>query len=231
MKKIRILLTDDHPAFIAGIQFELEKEPDLEVVGRAATGAEALRLVRELRPDLLLLDMELPDLSGVEVAQRLQEAETPVLILPLSGFSDPEYVTGVLESGAAGYMTKDESLTEITKAVRKVAGGGVYVSSQVALDIVTEQRHRLRAESRLEQMQAELKTLGVTPVLMQVLKLVAEGYNNQHIAEQLHRSEHTIRNHVDKLRDLLGVRWRPELVAWAWKHGIMDIDLDAYAEG
>lgn len=229
MEPIRILLADDHPAFMAGVQAELEKEPDMVVVGRAHTGTEALRLVRETTPDILLLDMELPDLSGVEVAQRLKDSNSPVLVLPLSGFSDPEYVTGVLEHGAAGYMTKDESISDIVAAVRKVARGGVHISARVAFDIVNERQRRARAETRHERTMAELRSKGVTPTLLEVLRLIAQGLNNKQIGEQLSRSEHTIRNHVDRLRDLIGVQWRPELVAWAWRQGVMEIDLAEYA--
>jgi DNA-binding NarL/FixJ family response regulator len=228
MNPIRILLADDHPAFMAGVQAELEKEEDMVVVGRAHSGLEALRLVRELAPDILLLDMQLPDLSGVEVAQRLREHHSPVLVLPLSGFSDPEYVTGVLEHGAAGYMTKDESIGDIVKAVRKVARGGVHISARVAFNIVSERQRRARTEARFERAMAELRQLGVTPTLLEVLRLIAEGLNNKQIADRLSRSEHTIRNHVDKLRDLLGVQWRPEVVAWAWRQGIMEIDVAEY---
>ncbi len=228
MELIRILLADDHPAFMAGVQAELEKEDDMVVVGRAHTGSEALHLAGELSPDILLLDMELPDLSGVDVAQRLKEGRSQVLVLPLSGFSDPEYVTGVLEHGAAGYMTKDESIADIVKAVRKVARGGVHISARVAFNIVNERQRRARAETRFERTMGELRAIGVTPTLLEVLKLIAEGLNNRQIGEQLHRSEHTIRNHVDKLRDLLGVQWRPEVVAWAWKQGVVDIDLNEY---
>jgi len=229
MDLIHILLADDHPAFMAGVQAEIEKEADMVIVGRAHTGSEALRLVRELAPDILLLDMELPDLSGVEVAQRLKASRSPVLVLPLSGFSDPEYVTGVLEHGAAGYMTKDESISDIVHAVRKVARGGVHISARVAFNIVNERQRRVRAEARAERTMMELRSLGVTPTLLEVLQLIAQGLNNKQIGEQLTRSEHTVRNHVDKLRDLLGVQWRPELVAWVWRQGIMEIDVAEYA--
>lgn len=223
MRQIRILLVDDHPAFMAGIHAELEKEHDMLVVGRAPTGMEALRLVRSLQPDVLLLDMQLPDLSGVDIARQLKDENSPVLVLPLSGFSDAEYVTGVLEAGAAGYMTKDESISDIVRAVRKVADGGVHISSRVAIDLVNEQRHRLEEATRKDRITEELRDLGFTSVLVEVIQLVAQGLNDQQVAEQLSRSKHTIRNHVDRLRRILGMRWRPELVAWAWRHGVMEV--------
>ncbi len=221
---IRILLADDHPGFRAGIRTELEREIDMTVVGEAASGKAALELVRDLRPDVLLLDMEMPDLSGVEVAQRLGKEKIDVLILPLSGFREPEYVFALLESGAAGYMTKDESLENIIKAIRTVAHGGVYVSGRVAVEIVDEKRQQRRETTREERLRQELGELGVTSTLLEVLHLVAKGLSNKEIAGKLDRSEHTIRNHVDKLRTVTGEKWRPALVAWAWRRGAMDID-------
>ena len=226
MDPIRIMLADDHPAFTAGIRAEIEKEDDMEVVGEASNGVEALQLAREIEPDILLLDMEMPGLSGLEVAQQLHAEGTSMLVLPLSGFRDPEYVFGVLENGAAGYMTKDESLRDIVEAIRKVMKGGVHISSRVAVEIVDEQRRKTKAVAEIVKLNAYLKELGITPTLLRILKLVADGHNNQQIAEMVFRSEHTVRNQVDRLKELIGVRWRPALVAWAWKHGIVHLELE-----
>lgn len=221
---IRVLLADDHPGFRAGIRAELDKEPDIEVVGEAGSGSEALILTKEKRPDVLLLDMEMPDLNGVEVAQRLERDDVQVSILPLSGFRDPEYVFALLEAGATGYMTKDESLENIVDAIRTVARGGVYVSPRVAVEIVDEKRQQRKESTRLERLRQELSEIGITSTLLEVLHLVAKGLSNKEIANTLDRSEHTVRNHVDKLRDITGEKWRPALVAWAWRRGVMDIE-------
>ncbi len=226
MNPIRIMLADDHPAFTAGIRAEIEKEDDMKVVGEASNGIEALRLAREIVPDILLLDMEMPGLSGLEVAQQLHAEDTSILVLPLSGFRDPEYVFGVLENGAAGYMTKDESLRDIVEAIRKVMKGGVHISSRVAVEIVDEQRRKTKAVEEIAKLNAYLKELGITPALLRILKLVADGYNNQQIAEMVFRSEHNVRNQVDRLKELIGVRWRPALVAWAWQQGIVHLELE-----
>lgn len=221
---IRIVLADDHPGFRAGIRTELERESDIEVVGEAGSGSEAIALARDKKPNVLLLDMELPDLTGVEVAQRVEKENIDVLILPLSGFRDPEYVFALLESGAAGYMTKDESLEDIVTAIRTVAKGGVYVSPRVAVDIVEEKRQQRKETSREERLRRELIDLGINSTLLEVLHHVAKGLSNKEIAKKLDRSEHTVRNHVDKLRSIANEKWRPALVAWAWRHGVMDID-------
>lgn len=221
---IRILLADDHPGFRAGIRAELDKEPDIEVVGEAQSGSEAISLTKEKLPDVLLLDMEMPDLNGVQVAQRLERDQVKVSILPLSGFRDPEYVFALLESGATGYMTKDESLENIVDAIRTVARGGVYVSPRVAVEIVDEKRHQRKETTREEKLRHELMEIGITGTLLEVLHLVAKGLSNKDISTTLDRSEHTVRNHVDKLREVTGEKWRPALVAWAWRRGVMDIE-------
>ena len=226
MDPTRIILADDHPAFTAGIRAEIEKENDMVVVAEAPNGIEALRLVKILEPDILLLDMEMPGLSGLEVAQQLHADNTSVLVLPLSGFRDPEYVFGVLENGAAGYMTKDESLQDIVEAIRKVVAGGVHISSRVAIEIVDEQRRKTKVVSETEKLKRRLEELGMTSTLLRILRYVAEGHNNKQIAAKVYRSEHTVRNQVDRLKELVNVRWRPALVAWAWKHGVMNVEFE-----
>jgi DNA-binding NarL/FixJ family response regulator len=223
-KQIRILLADDHPGFRAGIRAEIDREPDMAVVGEAESGTEALRLVKALHPDVLLLDMEMPGLTGVEVAQALQRERIDVLVLPLSGFRDSEYVFALLESGAAGYMTKDESLDNIIRAIRSVARGGVYVSPRVAVEIVDVKRRQRREVTAEERLRDELNELGFNGIRLEVLQLVARGLTNAEIGEKLDRSEHTIRHHVQVLREITGQDWRPGLVAWAWKRGAMDVD-------
>ena len=123
MTSIRVVIADDHPVMRDGIRNLLDKAIDIEVAGEAGDGVEALRLVEELDPDVLLLDMELPGLKGVEVAQRLQASGAAVRILALSAYNDEEYIRGLLASGAAGYLLKEEIPGTIVEAIRGVARG------------------------------------------------------------------------------------------------------------
>lgn len=120
MKSIRVILADDHPVMRMGIRNLLSRSPDIQVIAEAGNGVEALKLVEELRPDVLLLDMEMPVMDGVEVARRLRTANTGVKILVLSAYNDRQYILSVLEQGAAGYLTKDEAPDTIIDAVRSV---------------------------------------------------------------------------------------------------------------
>ncbi len=137
MKTIRVVLAEDHPVVREGIRTLLERAPDLVVVAEASDGQEALRLVEEMAPDVLLLDMEMPGLTGVEVARRLQAARSPVRILALSSHDDDQYIFGLLEAGAAGYLLKEEATEAIVAAVRGVARGEVgWLSRPVAQKVM-----------------------------------------------------------------------------------------------
>jgi len=121
MEPIRVILADDHPVMRMGIRNLLSRSPDINVIAEAGNGIEALKLVDELNPDVLVLDMEMPVMDGVEVARRLRTAHSPVKVLVLSAYNDRQYILSVLEQGAAGYLTKDEAPDTIVEAVRSVA--------------------------------------------------------------------------------------------------------------
>jgi DNA-binding NarL/FixJ family response regulator len=123
MRTTRVVLADDHPVVRTGIRHLLEKTPDIEVVGEASNGVEALRLVNDLTPDVLLLDIEMPDMTGVEVARQLKAEDSSVHILILSAYNDKQYIEAVLASGAAGYLTKEEAPQRIIKTIIEVVRG------------------------------------------------------------------------------------------------------------
>jgi DNA-binding NarL/FixJ family response regulator len=136
MSTIQIVLADDHPLVRRGIRNLIRNAPDIEVIGEASNGPEALRMVEELTPDVLLLDMEMPGLNGVEVTRRLRVIKPSVRILVLSTYTDKQYILGALASGAAGYLTKEEAIQTLIRAIRQVASGQErWVSRRVAAKI------------------------------------------------------------------------------------------------
>lgn len=217
MASIRVALADDHPSLRAGIRARLEREDDIEVVGEAGTGEGALQLVASMKPHVLLLDMEMPDLSGVEVARRLKAAEAPVRILALSAHDDEEYILKLLDSGAAGYLTKHEPLETIVSAVRGVAAGeDGWLSRDVAAALMRNRRSRRHLEEDPVRLLSERER--------EVMHHLARGESNQQIGENLFISENTVKKHVNNIYFKLEVSSRAEAVAWAWRHGIVESD-------
>jgi DNA-binding NarL/FixJ family response regulator len=200
---IRIVIADDHPVIRAGIRKFLEAKDDLAVVAEAASGPQALSLVRQHAPDVLLLDMEMPDTSGVDVARELHgDPSVGTRILALSAYSRRAYVEGLLQIGAAGYITKDKAPAMIVEAVRAVARGeGRWFVSppppRDALDRLTDREE-------------------------EVLRRMAEGASNDAIADDLHIAVNTVRNHVHNMYEKLEVHSSREAIAWAWRHGIIN---------
>lgn len=172
--------------------------------------------------------MSMPLMEGVDVARSVIAEDPGIMVLPLSGFSDPEYVFGVLDAGAQGYIMKDEPLEVILEAVERVYHGGVFLSSRVSLEIVDDQRRKHRSQQQIDATYQQFVELSITPRLLMILKLVAEGLTNKEIADIVYRSEHTIRNQVEALKELTNVRWRPALVSWAWQNSVKLIEQDEY---
>lgn len=199
MSKIRIVLADDHPVMLDGVRNLLEQEADISVVGEAVDGNEALRLAKELQPDVLVLDMEMPGLQGVEVARRLRAADSSVRILALSAYDDRQYILSLLASGAAGYLIKEEAPDTIVDAVRGVARGeDGWLSRRVSARVA-------EWTQRGEQAGGDL-----TDREMDVLRLVAEGKTNQEIGHALGISPKTVEKHLEGVFAKLDVSSRVE---------------------
>lgn len=212
MSLLRVVLADDHPVMRSGIRVLLETAPDIAVVGEAGGGIEALRLVVDLVPDVLLLDMEMPDLSGVEVARQLKAAGSPVRILALSAYDDGHYILELLAIGASGYLTKEEAPEAIIDAVRGVARGEEgWLSRRAAASIAAWTRRDQAGSALLTERETE------------VMHLLARGWTNNHIAEELNLSERTVRFHLRNIYDKLGVDSRGEAIAWAFREGLVQV--------
>jgi DNA-binding NarL/FixJ family response regulator len=210
MSPIRVVLADDHPVVRNGIRHLLEKVIDIEVLGEASTGGEALSLVQEMKPDILLLDMEMPDLNGREVAAKLQQMGSPVKVLALSAYDDPVYIRELLESGAVGYLVKEEAPETIVEAVRGVAHGEQgWVSRRIAAQMVSWVRGDEAERSQL------------TPREVDVLRLVVDGNTNQSIANSLGISEKTVEKYMDAIFTKLNVSSRVEAAVYAVRIGLV----------
>lgn len=208
MSPTNVLLVDDHPVVRAGIRNLLEKATDIVVVGEASDGEEALRLVENLNPDVLLLDMEMPGLNGNEVAQKLQKAGSPVRILALSAHDDKQYIQELLSNGASGYLVKEEVPEAIIEAVRGVARGEQgWVSRRVAAQMSSWMRD------------SEQQHMGLTSREVEVLQAVVAGKTNQEIGLALGISEKTVEKHLEGVFTKLRVASRVEAAVHAVREG------------
>jgi DNA-binding NarL/FixJ family response regulator len=206
--QLRVVLTDDHPVVRSGIRSLLERAPDITVVGEADNGTDALRLVESLRPDVLLLDVQMPGMDGVEVARQLKASGAPVFVLALSAHDDEHFIRELLANGAAGYLTKDEAPDAIVEAVRGVARGEEgWFSRRAAARMATWSRAESTGQPRLTEREAE------------VLHLLARGWTNNLIAEELCLTERTVRFHLRNIYDKIEVSSRGEAIAWAVRKG------------
>lgn len=217
MGRISVVVADDHPVFRSGIEAIIKEEERLELVGSASNGKEACEIVDRLQPDVLLLDMSMPKMDGLDVARKLVQKLSKTRILPLSGHIEPEYVMGAMDAGVRGYLLKDERPSVIVDAIVHVSRGGVYISSRL-LDVLSNNaRHPIR--DSMDRASALIAELSITPALLGVLVEAAQGLTNEEIGDRLFKSPHTVRNQIESLKTIAGVNSRPALVAWAWRNG------------
>ena len=210
MDPIKVLLVDDHPVVRSGIRNLLEAEDDIEVVGETGSGRGALKMAEELAPRVMLLDMELPDLPGVEVAREMAESHPGVRVLALSAYDDKEYIMELLASGAAGYLIKEEVPETIVDAVRGVARGEEgWMSRQVTAKMADWAQDGESGASELTDRERE------------VLGLVVAGKTNQEIGMLLGISHKTVEKHLEGVFTKLGVVSRVEAAVYAVRHNLV----------
>ncbi len=211
---IRILIADDHGVVRAGLRALLNAQPDLQVVGESATGEETLRLASTLHPDVVLLDLSMPDMSGIEVTRRLRATlpETRVLILTLH--EDERLLREAVQGGAAGYIIKRAVEDELINAVRVVWRGDLYVHPAMTRALLKD----LTPSPPTGMHPVE----PLTPRDIEVLRLIAQGYTNREAADALGISVRTVESHRANIMDKLGLRGRAELVRYAREHGLFE---------
>jgi DNA-binding NarL/FixJ family response regulator len=215
---IRLLIVDDQELVRTGFRLFLETQDELQVVGEAGDGREAVERARELRPDVVLMDIRMPQMDGVEATARLSAAglEPPPRVLVLTTFDLDEYVFGALRAGAAGFLLKDAPRERLVEAIRVVHAGEALLSPSITRRLVEDFAART---DPLEPPTALLDEL--TPREREVLVLVARGLSNGEIAERLVVTEATVKSHVGNLLLKLGLRDRVQAVVFAYEHGIV----------
>jgi DNA-binding NarL/FixJ family response regulator len=206
---IRVLVVDDHPVVRQGLVSVLEDEDDLEVVGAAESAVEALRVVQRLQPDVILLDLEMPELDGVEAIPRLLAARPGLGVLVFTAYDTDERVLGAVRAGARGYLLKGASADEIAHGIRTVHAGGSYLEPRVASKLMAEVMSPRRSATGLSERELE------------VLRLVAEGLPTKQIARNLSISERTVKFHVNSIFHKLGADNRAQAVALAAQRGLL----------
>jgi DNA-binding NarL/FixJ family response regulator len=213
VKSIRVLLADDHTLVLAGIRGLLTRLEGVEVVGEAADGYSTLRLAEELRPDIVLLDIGMPGMNGLEVAQRLSELDPAIRVIILSMHASEEYVLRALRAGAAGYLLKDSAVAELELAIRAVVRGETYLSPPVSKRVVDEYVSRTGGTPD--------PLASLTRRQREILQLVAEGHTSKDIAQRLGLSYRTVETHRNQMMKRLGVTDITGLVRFAVRSGVV----------
>lgn len=216
-KKLKILLADDHAVLRAGLKLLLNAEADIEVVGEASDGEEAITQVNLLMPDLLLLDLTMPKLNGVDCIERLMKIHPNLKILVLTMHDDEEYLRAVLSVGAKGYVLKKAADVELLSAIRTVARGEMFIYPSMAAQLVYRQ---LVNPTDMETKDTKVKHLSERE--REVLRYLALGHTNQEIADMLHVSVKTVETYKARIMEKLEMRKRADLVRYAMDHGIIE---------
>jgi DNA-binding NarL/FixJ family response regulator len=212
---IRILLADDQAMVRSGIRLILETESGLEVVAEAGNGAEAVAMARRERPDVILMDIRMPEMDGLEATRRIVATDPDAKVIILTTFDLDDYVYSALRGGASGFLLKDAPADDLVAAVRVVAAGGALIAPSVTRRLIAEFASRPQAGQPVSGMD------GLTERELEVLTLVARGYSNTEIADELYVGETTVKTHVSHILTKLGLRDRVQAVVAAYESGLV----------
>jgi DNA-binding NarL/FixJ family response regulator len=217
-KPIRVLIVDDQALFRRGLQVVLSTEANVEVVGEAADGEEAVAQAEELGPDVVLMDVRMPRMGGIEATRIIRTAMPATKVLMLTVSDDEEDLYESVKAGANGYLLKEISIEEVAEAVRAVVQGQSLISPSMASKLLAEFSSLARRASEQE----DSPPPGLTPRELQVLRLMAQSKTNRDIAEVLFISENTVKNHVRNILEKLHLHSRMEAVTYAWRKRLLD---------
>lgn len=205
---IRVLIVDDHPMVRLGLRSLLSHTGGFRVVGEAGSVAEAVQMAAQLTPNVVLMDIRLPDGSGVDACRKIKQENDEISVVMLTSYSDEEAIVGAVMAGASGYLLKQADAERLTQAIRDAASGASTLDPRATGALLSQFRE-------LSAKQAEAELAGLTDRERRMLTLIAEGYTNRAIGEVLHLSEKTVRNHVSQLLRKLGFQRRSQAAAWA----------------
>ena len=215
--KIKIVLADDHKIVREGLKNLLDKEWDIEIIGEADNGRAALQIVQNLDPDIIIMDIGMPQLNGIEAAKRIKEISPEIKIIALSMHSDKQFVTGMLQAGSSGYLLKDCAVDELVDAIRTVVDNKIYLSSEISGIVVNEYMQNL---TKLD----ESNFSDLTDREREVLQLIAEGTTTKNISERLFISVKTVESHRKNIMDKLKLYTVPELTKYAIRSGLTSLE-------
>ena len=213
--KIRVLLADDHAVVRAGLRLIIDSQPDMTVVGEASNGLEAIQKADELQPDVVVMDISMPNLGGLEATRRIRRQPDDPQILMLTMHDSEQFFFQAIQAGASGYVTKAAPEWELLTAIRSVSQGNCYLNASVTTLLVSDYLERVKRGERSQPHDV------LTDREREILNLVAAGHSNREIAQILNISEHTVHNHRARLMEKLGVHNRLELLKYALRQGIV----------
>jgi two-component system response regulator NreC len=211
---IRVLIADDHAIVRAGLRALLKEEGGMELVGEASGGEEALRLVESIAPDILVLDLSMPDLDGIQVTKRVNATAPQIRILVLTVHEDEALLREAIRAGASGYILKHAAEEELISAINMVQMGDIYIHPKLVRSLLVEPQKQTHPSPQPEEL--------LTPREMDVLVCIVQGYTNRQIAEELSLSVRTVEGYRANMTEKLGLHNRAELVRYAREHGLID---------
>jgi two-component system, NarL family, response regulator NreC len=216
MTKIKVLVADDHTIMREGVRILLEAQPDIEVVAEAADGREAVAKVQECQPDIVLIDIAMPNLNGLEATRAIKRDYPQVQVIGLTMYESDEYFFQLLNAGASGYVLKKAASADLIAAIRAVYAGDVFLYPSVARRLVSDYLSRVKSGEEKSSYD------GLTAREREVLKLIAEGHTNQAIADKLVISPSTVQTHRTRIMQRLNLHNRAELIQYAMRKGLLD---------